>query len=328
MKSIYILFIAIFVFSFCQTKAQDTFSIVCADSVTRQVGSAGASCVDLIAFGITDASFLSDIFPDSGAINSQAAYQPGNQENARYRMREGDTPEQIIEFIKTHDIEDNPEIRQYGIAGFIGKKAVAAGFTGANCIDYKQHITGTVQGIAYSIQGNILLGKHILDSMESRFRYTNGSIVCRLMAALQGAKVIGADTRCAANNSSSLFAFVKVAKPTDSYGKLSIFESYITYNGEMVEPIDELQKIIDDKIGCNASFIKDHEKSYNEVFPNPAEQRISFAKPYNFVSLRSILGNEIIHNHNSSQTLDISAVPNGIYMLITDTMLEKIIIQH
>ena len=87
MKSIYILFIALFVFSFCQTKAQDTFSIVCADSVTRQVGSAGASCVDLIAFGITDASFLSDIFPDSGAINTQAAYQPGNQENARFRMR-------------------------------------------------------------------------------------------------------------------------------------------------------------------------------------------------------------------------------------------------
>ena len=185
-----------------------------------------------------------------------------------------------------------------------------------------------MQGIAYSIQGNILLGKHILDSMESRFRSTNGSIVCRLMAALQGAKVIGADTRCAANNSSSLFAFVKVAKPTDSYGKPSIFESYITYNGEMVEPIDELQKIIDDKIGCSTTFIKDHDKAYNNVFPNPAEQRISFAKAYNFVSLRSLLGNEIIHNNNASQTLDISAIPNGIYMLITDTMLEKIIIQH
>ena len=185
-----------------------------------------------------------------------------------------------------------------------------------------------MQGIAYSIQGNILLGKHILDSMESRFRSTNGSIACRLMAALQGAKVIGADTRCAANNSSSLFAFVKVAKPTDSYGKPSIFESYITYNGEMVEPIDELQKIIDDKILCNTTFIKDHEKSLNDVFPNPAEQRISFAKPYNFVSLRSLLGNELVHNSNSSQTLDISAVPNGIYILITDTILKKVIIQH
>ena len=64
------------------------------------------------------------------------------------------------------------------------------------------------------------------------------------------------------------------------------------------------------------------------MFPNPAEQRISFAKPYNFVSLRSLLGNELVHNSNSSQTLDISAVPNGIYILITDTLLKKVIIQH
>ena len=47
------LFISV-ILSTCSTtlSAQDTFSIVAADSTTREVGSAGASCVDLFAAGM------------------------------------------------------------------------------------------------------------------------------------------------------------------------------------------------------------------------------------------------------------------------------------
>ncbi|MGA1307859.1 MAG: secretion protein, partial [Candidatus Kapaibacteriota bacterium] len=82
-----------------ELQSQDTFSIVAADSITREVGSAGASCVDLIAFGITDASFLGQLFPDKGAINTQAAYIPGNQQIAAGRMNTSDSPKEIAEWL-------------------------------------------------------------------------------------------------------------------------------------------------------------------------------------------------------------------------------------
>ncbi|HQW25226.1 MAG TPA: hypothetical protein PLV75_04695, partial [Saprospiraceae bacterium] len=76
-------FISLFVYTvfFINTSlsAQDTFSIVAADSTTREVGSAGASCVDLFAAGLADPSFLGQLLPDTGAINTQAFYLPTNQ---------------------------------------------------------------------------------------------------------------------------------------------------------------------------------------------------------------------------------------------------------
>ncbi len=51
--------------------------------------------------------------------------------------------------------------------------------------------------------------------MEYRFLNTEGSLAEKLMSALQGAKVPGADTRCLNEGTSSLSAFVRVAKPND-----------------------------------------------------------------------------------------------------------------
>ena len=89
-------------------------------------------------------------------------------------------------------------------------------------MDYKNHIVGP----NYAIQGNILSGQAILDSMEARFLATPGPLADKLMAALQGANVPGADTRCLANGTSSLSAFLRVAKPNDLPGAF-----YLDLNG-------------------------------------------------------------------------------------------------
>ncbi len=270
-------FATILLFFTLQLGAQDTFSIVAADSTSRQVGSAGASCVDLFNTGFSDDSFLGDLLPDTGAINSQAFYIPANQNNARTRMRAGDDPSQIISWLAKNDVQDNSSIRQYGIVGFTGSNVSAAGFTGANTNDYKNHVTGSIDGIYYSIQGNILLGQEILDSMESRFRAAQGDLACRLMAALQGAKVVGADTRCAPNGSSALFAFVKVAEPDDTYGNPSLKMSVRTRNNAGIEPVDSLQSIFDAHHTCGLT--KTHqakEKVTFQVQPNPATDNVTF----------------------------------------------------
>ena len=199
--------------------SQDTFSIVAMDPITGEVGSAGASCVDLDAYNLPTDDFLGELFPGLGAINSQAYYIPANQENARARMNEGYTPSEIIEWLINNDVQNQPQFRQYGIVGKVGENIETAAYTGVATDDYKNDITGP----NYSIQGNILLGEEVLNGMEAGFLNTEGDLACKLMGALQGANMVGADMRCTNNGTSSLFAFVKVAQPSDTFGASFFF---------------------------------------------------------------------------------------------------------
>lgn len=188
---------------------QETFSIVAIDTITGEAGSAGASCLDS-RHTAGGASIISDIHPGRGAIHTQALYHAVNQVNAGEKMEKGFSPGEIIEWLKKNDFAGNPKIRQYGIADLdsAGNPRTAA-FTGSETEDYKNHLTGR----NYAIQGNILLGQKILDSMEARFLRTRGPLEKKLMAALQGAKIPGADTRCKPEGVSSLSSFLRIAKP-------------------------------------------------------------------------------------------------------------------
>ncbi len=229
-------------FSFFITSGQDTFSIVAVDPETGEVGSAGASCVDLIEYDIENAGFLGVLIPGLGAINSQSYYDSTNQANATLRLLDGMTPEEIVEWLDQNDVDTTPGLRQYGIAAFVNGEPMSAGYTGVDNMDYKNHITGET----FSIQGNILSGQEVLDSMEVRFNRTEGSLAEKLMAALEGAQMVGADSRCAENGTSSLFAFIKVAQPDDEVGSPSFYLDVKTSNGDRVEPIAELRSKFDE----------------------------------------------------------------------------------
>jgi uncharacterized Ntn-hydrolase superfamily protein len=312
----------IFSLSVTSVQAQDTFSIVAADSVTRETGSAGASCVDLFQAGYADASFLGDLLPDTGAINTQASYLPANQNNARARMRAGDTPGQIIDWLTAHDAASNPAIRQYGIVGFTGANVSSAGFTGAGCTNYKNHQTGSIDGIYYAIQGNILLGQVVLDSMEARFRRADGDLACRLMAALQGAKMVGADTRCSSNGTSTLFAFIKVAQPTNTYGHPSFLVSVKTHNNAHIEPIDSLQVLFNLQHTCSSSGVTDKTADqYLNVYPNPSEDEIAIQVDPSLAgsgfTITDLYGRIVLTGKLRSETVtvDIQQLSAGIYFI-------------
>lgn len=248
-----IIILSIFIASSNFLFSQDTFSIVAVDSVTGEVGSAGASCVDLFQAGLPTDDFLGVLVPGVGAINTQAYYLVANQNNATNKMQQGFTPTQIIQWLVANDVQGNSAIRQYGITSLIDGSPQAAAHTGTATNNYKNHILGP----NYSIQGNILLGQQILDSMESRFLAEEGDLACKLMAALQGANIIGADTRCAANGTSSLFAFVKVAQPTDAMNSPSFIASVRTPNNSGIEPIDSLQSIFSQTHTCSEASIEE-----------------------------------------------------------------------
>ncbi|MEO0474258.1 MAG: secretion protein, partial [Bacteroidota bacterium] len=64
-----LLLLTCFWYSF--VKSQDTFSIVAVDSVTGEVGSAGATCLDATNNGVS-AVIISDVLPGRGAIHTQS----------------------------------------------------------------------------------------------------------------------------------------------------------------------------------------------------------------------------------------------------------------
>lgn len=267
---------------------QDTFSICAVDPVTGEVGSAGASCVN-------DCTILTDVHPGWGVVHTQASWSPTNQNYARQLMDRRLPPQEIIDSVTARDASGNPTIRQYGIVDLFNGGRSAA-YTGVNCLDYKNHITGP----SYAIQGNILSGQPILDSMRARFLRQSGSLAEKLMAALQGANVVGADTRCASWQTSSKSAFIRVAKRGDTLGVLHLNLRVLnTPFGR--EPIDSLQTLFNAWLTTNIRTVSSEvpaEFGISGNYPNPFNPvtRIRYSVPAGGivkVKIYDVLGNEI-----------------------------------
>jgi uncharacterized Ntn-hydrolase superfamily protein len=232
LKLQFFVFMAIILLADIKIFSQDTFPIVAVDTITGEIGSAGASCVGPI--GGVGAFILSDVIEGVGGIHTQAQWNATNQQNAHDKMLEGLSPQQIIDWLIANDVQGNPTIRQYGIVD-LTRNGESASYTGINCSDYKNHVTGP----GYSIQGNILLGQVIIDTMQYAFLNTDGPLADRLMATLQAAKIIGADTRCASRGTSSQSGFVKVVRIGD--GNNPYLQIIVPDTPSGKDPIDSLQ---------------------------------------------------------------------------------------
>jgi uncharacterized Ntn-hydrolase superfamily protein len=298
-------------------RAQDTFSITAVDPLTGLVGSAGASCVSV------SVRVLSDLHPGVGVIHTQARYLVANQNYAKTLMNMGISPQQIIDSLIIHDAEADPSFRQYGIVDLIGGGRTA-GYTGVNCFSYRNHILGPT----YSIQGNTLLGQQILDSMQTRFLNTPGTLADKLMAALQGAKVVGADTRCQSRGTSSRGAFLRVARPTDPVDSLWL-DLDVVNTPPGIDPIDSLQILYDRwrvtndvseyAVGVPVTF-ELHQNYPNPLNPSttisyqiPSQSRVTL-KVYDLLGREvATLVNEDMKPGSYEATWDASAVASGVY---------------
>jgi uncharacterized Ntn-hydrolase superfamily protein len=308
--------IVLILLSFTSCIGQDTFSIVAVDPKTGEVGSAGASCVDLTNFPNFATGFLGELFPEEGAINSQATYLSQNQTNARSRFNNGETPQEIIDWLVANDVQNQSQLRQYGIVRLVDGTPQSAAHTGVACLDYKNHITGP----NYSIQGNILLGQGILDSMEARFLRAEGDLACKLMAAMEGANIIGADSRCTDNGTSSLFAFLKVAQPNDIFGNPALSLGVRLQNGQGIEPIDRLQDDFNIAHSCTSPVLQNVEfDNLFQVYPNPANDQMTIKslneEEYRYKIL-DLSGKILLQgNLSNEEILDLSKFTNGNYIL-------------
>lgn len=245
MNRFYTALLFLFLLPLSSLWAQHTFSIVAVDPVTGEVGSAGATCLTSSdCGGCGGAVIISQLTPGLGAINAQATVciPNSNANNGNAQIAQGLQASAVLNSLLIFDgcqFGDTSN-RQYGIVTLDSSNIPSAvSFTGSSALSYAGHHVGPT----YAVQGNILLGPQIIDSMEARFNATSGPLCEKLMAALQGANVPGADSRCLADGISSESSFIRVAKPSDSGTFWLDLVVGATLPG--VDPIDSLQTLFD-----------------------------------------------------------------------------------
>jgi len=291
-------------------QAQDTFSIVAVDTLTGEIGSAGASCVPAGTSG-TGAFILSDVIEGVGAIHTQASYLSSNQQTAHNQMLLGKSPQEIIDWMTTHDAQGNPTFRQYGVVD-LTRRGASAAYTGVNCTNYKNHATGP----CYAVQGNILLGQAIIDTIKNVFLRTPGPLADRMMLALEAAKIIGADTRCASRGTSSESAFIKVVRIGD--GSVAYLKKVIPDSPVNVDPIGLLRtqfnlwkdsmRVYVDPFLSQAHFDRD------TIVANGASQAVLTIIPKNSSDTLLSGGRAILLSHTGSGVISpVTDLGNGTY---------------
>jgi len=289
--------------------SQDTFSIVAVDTITGEIGSAGASCVGPI--GGVGAFILSDVIEGIGGIHTQASYLSQNQQNAHNRMLEGLSPQEIIDWLVANDAQNNPTIRQYGIVD-LTRNGKSAAYTGVNCSNYKNHVTGP----GYAIQGNILLGQVIIDTMQYAYLNTDGPLADRLMAALQAAKILGADTRCFSRNTSSQSSFVKVVRIGD--GNTPYLQTFVSDTPIGKDPIDSLQTLFNSwkqsLFTVVDPFLSEIEITPDTLPANGTSQAVISVIPKNNSDTLLASGKQIILSNTGAGTLSgVTDLGDGTY---------------
>ena len=164
------------------TPAFATFSIVAFDPETGDLGVAVASRV----FGVGNHVPWAEA--GVGAVATQAAMNGGYGPRGLELLRQGLTAQEVVDKLLGEDSFPRKEGRQMAVVDANGNIAV---FTESAANEWKRHI----KGATYSVQGNILAGRHVAEAMARAFENTKGELAERLYAALKAGDDAGGDRR-------------------------------------------------------------------------------------------------------------------------------------
>jgi uncharacterized Ntn-hydrolase superfamily protein len=126
--------------------------------------------------------------PGVGVVATQAAVNTGYGPKALALLRQGMAPDQVIQQLLATDTFPRLEGRQMAVMDARGRVAV---HTGPGATEWAGHRSGP----NFSVQGNILAGPQVVDSMAAAFQRTEGQLAFKLMAALEAGQAGGGDRR-------------------------------------------------------------------------------------------------------------------------------------
>ena len=122
----------------------------------------------------------------AGAVATQALANLSYGPEGLSELAKGPSAQAVVDLLTGRDADSAD--RQLGVVDARGR---AATFTGARCFDW----AGGKVGEGFSCQGNILVGREVVDRMAEAFEASSGELATRLLAALEAGDVVGGDRR-------------------------------------------------------------------------------------------------------------------------------------
>jgi uncharacterized Ntn-hydrolase superfamily protein len=158
-----------------------TWSLIAKDNVTGQIGIAVAT--KFFAVGAR----VPHIAPAIGAVATQALVNPYYGIDGVRLLRQGRAPREIIETLIAADA--GHASRQLHIMDAAGR---IAALTGQDCVDWCGHL----EGDGFSLAGNMLAGKRVLDDTAETYLANAGMpFARRMIAAMRAGEEAGGDKR-------------------------------------------------------------------------------------------------------------------------------------
>lgn len=205
--------------------ARATWSIVLYNRVTGECGVAVTSCVPGSSVGFWVPVIV--VGEGAGAAQSFVDTTGGTRVRIRDGFRNGEAPADILAALAV--LDPGHQTRQYGL---VGRGGAPVAFTGNQNFAAALHRTGRIGDWDYAIQGNILTGDPVIVEAERALLASTGDCTQRIMAALEGGRIMGGDGRCSCSQGAptscgsppasfthtATSAWVAVARPGDTDG--------------------------------------------------------------------------------------------------------------
>lgn len=201
----------------------NTFSIVAYDPDEKSWGVAVASKF------LAAAALVSWAQAGAGAVATQSFAKVAFGPDGLALLAQEKTASETLAALLQND--PNREQRQVGIVDALGN---VAAHTGTGCNEYAGHKLGK----NFCVQGNILKGSDVLESMSSAYQNATGELADRLVTALRAGEGTGGDKR------GKQSAGVLVVKANGGYGGDN--DRYIDLRVDDDEqPVKKLRQLLD-----------------------------------------------------------------------------------
>ncbi len=247
-----------------------TFSIVAMDMETGELGVAVQSKFPAVG------SIVPWISLKGGAIATQALANIKYGSHGLKLLEAGANATQTLNVL----LENDP-LRNQRQVGIVDLKGNSISFTGSDCYPW----AGGKSAEAVAVQGNIIAGEEVIDSMLDSFLVTEKDLAEKLMRALEAGQKAGGDKRgqqsaCikilkegAGYDGSDIYVDVRVDDhPNATFELRRVFDLYSLTLLEREDP-DDITELTDDlywKIGeklFELKFIGKKPESVDEIIP-------------------------------------------------------------
>ena len=199
-----------------------TFSIVCRDSITGEIGAAVQSHWFSVGSVVTWAE------AGVGAVATQSLVNPSFGIRGLELLKKGKSADEAVKELIASD--SGRAFRQLGI---IDAKGNAFSYTGKSCIPE----AGNIIGKNFSVQANLMLNDKVPGAMAKAFQETKGALAERMIAALEAGQAVGGDIR------GQQSAAIVVVKGTSS-GKVWEDKEIDLRVEDNPEPVKELKRLL------------------------------------------------------------------------------------